>query len=419
MNPRSVVLIVAAVQCVNILDFMMVMPLGPDFAVALGIPTSQIGVLGGAYTFAAALAGIFGAGVLDRFDRRRALALAMLGLALSTALGGLSIGMGSLIGARLLAGAFGGPATAVALAIIADTVPPAERGKAMGTVMSAFSVAAILGVPAGLRVAQWLGWRAPFFGVGLLGMLLALVAYRALPSLRSHLDSPATRGAASRGLTFDRLTRAALANTAIVMLGVFAVVPNISTYLQKNIGYPRERLDAIYFVGGLASFFANRVVGRLVDRFGATRLVVAGTSIYAFVLYFGFIDPVGVAHVIYLFPLIMLSATVRGVPINTLASRVPAPAERARFMSALNATQHLASSAGALGASLLLSADATGRLSGMDHAAMAAIGVSFFVPFVSLFIERGVLAKERAGGLATTAPASPAHEVSIAATQRR
>jgi len=389
------VLIVAAVQFVNILDFMMVMPLGPDFAASLGIPTSRIGVLGGAYTLAAAVSGILGARILDRYDRRVALSVTMLGLVVSTALGGLSTGLYTLLGARLLAGAFGGPATSVALAIIADVVPRDERGKAVGTVMSAFSLASILGVPAGLRMGQWLGWRAPFFGVALLGLVLTAVAFRIMPPLRGHLSAPGAAAGPSAPLSFDILTRATLLNMVCVMLGVFAIVPNISTFLQLNVGYPRARLDAIYLVGGLASFFANRAVGSLVDRFGATKLVVAGTAIFATVLYFGFIDPVNAAHVIYVFPLLMLSATVRGVPINTLASRVPAPDQRARFMSALNATQHLSSSAGALAASLLLDADATGRLLGMPTVALAAIAISLAVPVITWFIERGVLARER------------------------
>jgi len=397
MTPRGLVLLVAAVQFVNILDFMMVMPLGPDFAVSLGIPTSRIGVLGGAYTLSAAVAGILGARILDRFDRRTALAVAMLGLVVGTALGGLSVGLFTLLGARLLAGVFGGPATSVALAIVADVVPPPERGKAIGTVMTAFSVASILGVPAGLRLSQWLGWRAPFFGVALLGLLLTAVAHRLMPSLRGHIRASAEASPGSDRLTFDPLLRATLANTACVMLGVFAIVPNISTFLQNNLGYPRERLDLIYLIGGFASFVANRPVGMLVDRFGATRLVLAGTVIFAIAVHLGYVDPVSADHVIYVFPLLMLSATVRGVPINTLASRVPAPAERARFMSALNATQHLSSAAGALGASLLLESDAQGRLFGMATVSLFAIGISLVVPAITWFIERRVVARETRG----------------------
>ena len=77
---------VGAIQFVNILDFMMVMPLGPDFASALDIPTSHIGVVGGSYTLAAALAGLVGLPFLDRFDRRLALGVSMLGLVVGTAL---------------------------------------------------------------------------------------------------------------------------------------------------------------------------------------------------------------------------------------------------------------------------------------------------------------------------------------------
>jgi len=407
MKARGLVLLVAAVQFVNILDFMMVMPLGPDFAVSLGIPTSRIGVLGGAYTLSAAVAGIVGARFLDRFDRRIALAVAMLGLAGSTALGGLSVGLYSLLGARLLAGAFGGPATSVALAIVADVVPPAERGKAVGTVMSAFSLASVLGVPAGLRMSQWMDWRAPFFGVARLGLVLTAVAFRLMPSLRGHIRPAGTAGSGPGRLTFDTLVGATLANMVCCMVGVFAIVPNISTFLQRNIGYPRESLDAIYLVGGLASFFANRAVGALVDRFGATKLVVAGTGIFGTALYFGFIDAVGADHVIYVFPLLMLSATVRGVPINTLASRVPAPTERARFMSALSATQHLSSAAGALLASLVLDDDASGRLFGMGEVALAAIVVSLAVPFFTWFIERRVVAREAPPRAAEASAPSP------------
>lgn len=74
ISERSLLFLIGAVQFVNILDFMMVMPLGPDFARDLGIPTSQLGLIGGSYTAAAAVTGLLGAFFLDRFDRRSALA---------------------------------------------------------------------------------------------------------------------------------------------------------------------------------------------------------------------------------------------------------------------------------------------------------------------------------------------------------
>ncbi|HNH48665.1 MAG TPA: MFS transporter, partial [Myxococcota bacterium] len=119
-SERNLLLLIAAVQFVNILDFMMVMPLGPDFAVDLGIPTARLGLIGGSYTASAAVAGIVGARFLDRFDRRSALAVSMTGLVVATALGGFAWNFPSLLAARVLAGAFGGPATSVSMAVVAD-----------------------------------------------------------------------------------------------------------------------------------------------------------------------------------------------------------------------------------------------------------------------------------------------------------
>jgi predicted MFS family arabinose efflux permease len=55
-----------------------------------------------------------------------------------------------LVAARAIAGAFGGVTGATILAIIGDVIPEFRRGAPMGMVMSAFSVASIFGVPAGL-----------------------------------------------------------------------------------------------------------------------------------------------------------------------------------------------------------------------------------------------------------------------------
>src|SRR5215472_17425164 len=117
VSERAVVFLIAAVQFINILDFVMVMPLGPDFAKALGIDLAKLGMIAGSYMGAAAVSGYAGSFFLDRFDRRQALGVAMLGLVTGTALGGVATGLHSLMAARLVAGLFGGPATSIAFSI--------------------------------------------------------------------------------------------------------------------------------------------------------------------------------------------------------------------------------------------------------------------------------------------------------------
>ena len=371
-SEKLLVLLVGGVQFVNILDFMMVMPLGPDFAAALGIPMSRLGLIGGSYTAAAALSGILGATFLDRFDRRVALGLTLLGLVVATAWGGMATGLGSLVAARIAAGCFGGPATSLALAIVADVVPIQRRGRALGTVMTAFSVASVAGVPVGLELARLWGWRAPFFGVAGLGLVVASAAIALMPPMRSHIRERSGLKRSPR-LELAPNTLLSLSSTAFVMLGIFAVVPNLSAYVQYNLGLPRSEIGTLYFAGGIASFLATKLMGQLVDKFGSSRLVLVGTLLHAGVLLALFVAPVAGVPVMVLFVAFMVSGSFRMVPMQTLASRVPLPEKRARFMSAQSAVQHSASALGAMGGAALLVARPDGHLDGMTQIALLAI----------------------------------------------
>jgi predicted MFS family arabinose efflux permease len=394
LSERKLVFLIGAVQFINTLDFMMVMPLGPDFAQALGIPSSDLGLVGGSYTAAAAVSGLLGAFFLDRFDRRSALGVALAGLVLGTAAGGLATGLGTLLAARVIAGAFGGPATSLALAIISDTIPPERRGRAMGAVMGAFSVASVLGVPAGLELARLGGWRAPFYTVAALGAILAAAAVALLPPQRAHL-------AADRGgppISFrDVLSRPvvllALSGTAVGVIANFALIPNLSAYFQFNRGYPRDELGLLYMIGGAISFGTMRLAGWLTDRYGAPLVTAMGSTAFITVLFVGFIHPIAALPVLAIFVGFMISQGFRFVPMQALSSRVPAPRERARFMSAQSAVQHLASSAGAMLGAQLLTEQAGGALVGIDDLAWFAVATSVVLPAILYAVDRRVRAR--------------------------
>jgi predicted MFS family arabinose efflux permease len=381
VSERRIIFLVGAVQFVNILDFMMVMPLGPDFAAALGIPVSYLGLIGGSYTGAAAFSGMLGAIFLDRFDRRTALFVAMLGLVVGTASGALAQGLVSLVLARVLAGFFGGPATALALSIISDVVPPARRGSALGAVMGAFAVSSVLGVPVGLELARRFSWRAPFLSVAALGFVVALSAVAMMPSMRGHLlNRPAKKPS-----VFSSVQGPAAWLTLLAMVfvfgGNFMLIPNLSAYLQNNLGYPRDHLGQLYLVGGLCSFFVTRGVGRLVDRFGTTAVAAVGAGLYAAVIFVLCIHPIAALPILGIFVAFMLTGSFRMIPISTLSSRVPSPASRAGYMSLTSVVQHLASASGALISSQLLASDAaTGQLLGMPRLGLIVIAIAAIFP---------------------------------------
>jgi predicted MFS family arabinose efflux permease len=389
ISEGGVVLTVGAVQFINILDFMMVMPLGPDFAKSLAIPVSHLGYVGGSYTAAASVSGVVGAFFLDRFDRRQALVASLVGLAVGTMLGGLATGMPSLLLARVVAGTFGGPATSLSYSIIADVIPPERRGKAMGAVMGAFSMASILGVPVSLELASLGSWRTPFFAVGGAGALVCALSFVVLPPMRGHLE-----GGPKEVIPLSALARAdvvcSLAMTAVVMLATFVVVPNISAYVMGNLHYPRERLGLLYFVGGLVSFATMRIAGALVDKLGSAIVGTAGSLGMAFVIFIGFAEFPPWLPPIAIFVSFMTAASFRNVSYNTLTSKVPRPAERARFGSVQSSVQHLAGAVGAFVSSRILSETAAHELVHMDRVSWTSIVVSMALPPLLFVVERGV-----------------------------
>lgn len=395
MNPlprseNSIVLLIGAVQFVNVLDFMMVMPLGPDFARGLHIDPSSLGIIGGSYTAAATVAGLAGSLFLEKFDRRKALAVSMAGLVVGTALGGLAFDLRSLVLARILAGLFGGPATSIAFAIIADVVPPERRGRAMGRVMSGFAVASTIGVPVGLQLATWGTWRTPFFAVAGLGLAVAALSVYLLPPMGGHLLRRATDQPAPpyRTVFTKPLMLLAYLLAAALFMSNFLIIPSISPYVQLNLGFPRDELPSLYFYGGITSFVVTNFTGRLIDRFGAFPVAALGSVGVSVVIWAAFGRLPALLSVPVTFVLYFLTMGLRNVPFNTLMTLVPGPHERARFMSVLSAVQHLAAATGAFVSSLVLVELPDHHLAGMQKLAWMSLALTLAMPPLLWVVQR-------------------------------
>lgn len=383
---RRVIALVTLLQFVNITDFMMVMPLGPDFAIALGLDVSSVGIVAGAYTLAAAVVAVLAAHFLDRFDRRPALAVAVAGLSVATLAAALSWDLYSLVAARILAGLFGGPATSLALSAMIDVVPAERRGRAMAIVFASFSAASVLGVPFGLELARWFGWQAPFVAVGVAGLVLAALAFAWLPGLRDHLEGPAVtdslRAFAGRPIVLE-----SMAVVALAMFGAFLLIPHLSTYFQFNMDYPRERIGLLYLAGGAVSFLVMQVAGRTIDRFGAVRTAWVGVAILGSVILgcFVLVQPWPVMLVFVLF---MAGMAIRGIAGQALLTHVPEPARRASFMSLQSATQHLASGSAATLSAWLLIEMPDRSLGNVPLVAAICLACILAMPFLMMRVQR-------------------------------
>jgi predicted MFS family arabinose efflux permease len=187
LTPRRelwLLLTLAGIQFTHIVDFMIMMPLGPQLVALFGINDAQFGLLVSAYTFAAGASGLLAATYVDRFGRKRLLLVLYVLFALATLSCALSPNYATLMLARVACGAFGGVLGTLTQTIVGDVIPFERRGRAMAVVMSSFSLATVAGVPAGLWLATQFNWHAPFYALALVCVGLGLLAWRTLPRWR-------------------------------------------------------------------------------------------------------------------------------------------------------------------------------------------------------------------------------------------
>lgn len=346
----------AAVQFIGLVDFMIVMPLGPQLLADLGIDAQRFAWVVSAYTFAAGVAGLLAAPWLDRVPRKTAYLVFAIGLLVGTAACGLADSYPLLLAARCVTGGFGGVLGGLALAIVADVFPAERRGRAMGTLMLAFAMASVAGVPLGIALGTWLGWQAPFFALFALGLPLVGLAAWVLPPLATHVDGPPRHPLAR---LVETLTvpahRRGYALIGLLMLGAFAVIPFISTFFVANTGVTEAELPIVFIAGGLLSLVSTPLAGRLVDRYGAAAVYRGIVPLSAMtMLVLTHLPAVGIAGAAPVAAVLMATNAGRMVTAMALVTASIEPRLRGGFVSVNSSVQHLASGLGAMAGGIIV-----------------------------------------------------------------
>jgi predicted MFS family arabinose efflux permease len=359
-------LTLAGIQFTHVLDFMIMMPLGPQFTRIFGINEAQFGLLVSAYTLAGGVSGLIASTVVERFGRKRLLLFLYGFFCLSAVACSLAPGYWTLMAARIAAGLFGGVLSGVSQTIVGDVIPFERRGRAMGIVMTSFSLASVAGVPAGLWLAGLFGWHAPFVAIAVLSAIFGVFAALTLPTLDAHVQSrnpvPAFRRIA--GVLADANHRRAFGLTVLVMFGGFCVIPFLAINAQYGIGLSQEQIPYIYLFGGLGALATARWFGRLADRWGKVNCfrmlsVLAIAPTFAMTLM-----PHGAPLWLVLVTSTIFMALTSGrmIPSMAIVTSAAIPAVRGTFMTLNSSAQSAAMGLAALLGGTLISRDAAGHI---------------------------------------------------------
>ena len=368
---KMILAILASLNFTHILDFMIMMPLGNFLMPHFNISTRFFSWIVASYPVTACISGLVAAFYVDRFDRKKVLLFAYTGFLIGTLCCGLAPDQYLLMAARILTGFFGGLIGAQVLSIIADTFAYEKRGRAMGTIFMAFSVASVFGVPFSLYLANKISWHAPFIFIAVLGIPIIGLIARYLPPIKGHIE-PKNLSAEKIRPNFvgilvemfnNRSQVIALFLSGFLMMGHFLIIPFINPYMEFNVGFTRQQTPMIYMVGGICALLSSSIIGRLADKHGKFRifsicLVISllpifiitdmpALSFYAVLAVFGFW---------------FTFSTGRNIPAQAMISTVVNPAQRGQFMSFNSSFQQLFTGMASIIAGFIVSQDAQGRI---------------------------------------------------------
>ncbi|MCM8745048.1 MFS transporter [Thermomicrobium sp. CFH 73360] len=121
----------------------------------------------------------------DIYGRRTFFLFGMIVFLLGSALSGMAQSMTQLILFRAIQGIGGGALFPIAIAIIGDLFPPAERGKWQGLFAAVFGFSAIIGPSLGGWITDHWGWRWVFYVNMPIGVVALLTTGLTMPKLAS------------------------------------------------------------------------------------------------------------------------------------------------------------------------------------------------------------------------------------------
>ena len=282
----------------TIVAMTLLLPFLPLYVQQLGVRTAAAavqwsGVAFGATFLAAALVSPLWGRMADRYGRKLILIRASLGMAIVMSLLGLAQNVWQLVGLRFLAGLVGGYASG-ATVMIATQTPRSRTGWALGTLASGVMAGSLVGPLVGGALPPLIGIRNTFFIAGAM-IFCAFIATTLLvkeqaverPRDKTHEAHEAHAQTGWASVPDLRPVLAMLFTAGLLMFANMSIEPIITVYVGQLVHDARHVTLVSGFVmsaSALGSVLAASRVGRLADRIGAPRVIVACLAVCAALL---------------------------------------------------------------------------------------------------------------------------------------
>jgi predicted MFS family arabinose efflux permease len=183
--------------------------------------------------------------------------------------------------------------------------------------------------------------------VGSLGILVIVLIWKAVPSLRTHIVAgnfrPGPLQSIQNAVSLPA-QQLALLFTILLVIGQFTIIPFLTPYMINNVGFTQDQILYIYLVGGACTAFTSPLIGVLVDKFGRKTLfyIAAVLSIFP-TLIITHLSPAPIWQVLIVVAFFFVLVGGRMIPANTMLTTVVKPENRGAFLSLNSSVMSLGS----------------------------------------------------------------------------
>ncbi|MER0477582.1 MFS transporter [Streptomyces sp. Edi2] len=233
------------------------------------VSLSAVGYLVTAYGLTVALVSLPLAHTTRSMPRRHVLTVLLAALVLSSLISALGSNYWLLMVARLVTALAQALFWAVMGPVAVGLFPPAVRGRVIGVLSVAGSLALVLGVPLGTWLGQQSAWQVPLVVLAGLGLVSLVTIAVLLPTSRPE-EGHAAYGSAPDKRRFGIV----LATTALSVTGAFAGYTYLVKFLGDVSGFSDTSVSALLMVSGIAGVVGVSSAGPLLDRYPRGTLVV-------------------------------------------------------------------------------------------------------------------------------------------------
>ncbi|MGI6877884.1 MFS transporter [Microbacterium sp. gxy059] len=287
---RRNLVVCAAGSFTTIIGMTLILPILPLYVEDLGVTgtaaiTTWSGIAYAATFLTAALAAPLWGRLGDRFGRKPMLIRASLGMAVAMSLIGLAQDAHQLVLIRLLAGLLGGYASGSTILVAAQT--PRERSAwALGVLSSAIMAGNVVGPLLGGTIAQAFGVEIAFLSTGALIFLAFLGTWLFLDETprdrRARADRRRTRVGGWREVPHKSAVLSLLGLSMLLMFATISVEPIITVHVERLTGSAEHvaiAAAAVFSLTALGTILSGPALGRLADRVGHLRVLIASLAL--------------------------------------------------------------------------------------------------------------------------------------------